>query len=50
MHGYNPRGYIHDNPCSLPFYLVNAIYPRYAFLMSPHPKPSTEEQTTLNRL
>jgi len=35
---------------TLPFYLFDGIYPRYAFLMSPHPKPSTEEQTTFNRL
>ena len=35
---------------TLPYYLVDVIYPRYAFLMSPHPKPSTEKQTTFNRL
>jgi len=27
-----------------PYYLVDGIYPRYAFLMSLHPMPSTEEQ------
>jgi len=35
---------------TLPYYLVDGIYPRFAFLISPHPKPSTEEQTTFNRL
>jgi len=35
---------------TLPYYLVDGIYPRYEFLRSPHPKPSTEEQTTFNRL
>jgi len=35
---------------TLLYYLVDSIYPRYAFLMSPHPEPSTEEQTTFNRL
>jgi len=34
----------------LPYYLVDGIYPRFSFLISPHPKPSTEEQTTFNRL
>jgi len=48
-----PRGTpftINGRAHTLPFYLVDGIYPRYAFLMSPHPKPSTEEQTTFNRL
>jgi len=35
---------------TLPYYLVIGIYLCYAFLMSPHPKLSTEEQTTFNRL
>ena len=35
---------------TLPYYLFDGIYPRFAFLISPHPKPSTEEQTTSNRL
>jgi len=35
---------------TLPYYLVDGIYPRFAFLISPHPKPSTEEQKTFNRL
>jgi len=35
---------------TLPYYLVDGIYPRFAFLISPHPKPSTEEQTTFDRL
>jgi len=29
---------------TLPHYPVDRMYPRYAFLMSPHPKPSSEEQ------
>jgi len=48
-----PRGTpftINDRTRTLPFYLFDGIYPRYAFRMSPHPKPSTEEQPTLNRL
>jgi len=48
-----PRGTpftINGRTRTLPYYLVDGIYPRYAFLMSPHPKPSTEEQTTFNRL
>jgi len=48
-----PRGTpftINGRTRMLPYYLVDGIYPRYAFLMSPHPKPSTEEQTTFNRL
>ena len=35
---------------TLPYYLVDVPYPRYAFLLSPHPKPSTEEQPKLSRL
>jgi len=35
---------------TLTYYLVDGIYPRFAFLISPHPKPCTEEQTTSNRL
>ena len=46
-------------PCGTPFTIngrtrtlhyniVDGVYPRYAFLMSPHPQPSTEEQTTFN--
>jgi len=48
-----PRGTpftINGRTRTLPYYLVDGIYPRYAFLMSPHPKPSIEEQTTFNRL
>jgi len=48
-----PRGTafnINGRTSTLPYYLVYGIYPRYAFLMSPHPNPSTEEQTTFNRL
>jgi len=35
---------------TLPYYLVDGIYPRYAFLMSPLPMPSSEEQKVFNRL
>jgi len=48
-----PRGTpftINGRTRTLPYYVVDGIYPRYAFLMSPHPKTSTEEQTTFNRL
>jgi len=48
-----PRGTpftINGRTRTLPYYLVDGIYPRYASLMSPHPKPSTEEQMTFNRL
>jgi len=51
--GWPPR----NKPCTingdtrtLPYYLVDGIYPRFAFLISPHPEPSTEEQTMFNRL
>jgi len=48
-----PRGTpftINGRTLTLPYYLVDGFYPRYAFLMSPHPKRSTEQQTTFNRL
>jgi len=48
-----PRGRPFTINCrtrTLPFYLVDGIYPRYAFLLSPQPTPSTEELTTFNRL
>jgi len=35
---------------TLPYYLVDGIYPRYAFLVSPHPMPLTDEEKTFNRL
>jgi len=50
---WTPRGKpftVSGRTRTLPYYLVDGIYPRYSFLISPHPKPSTEEQTTLNRL
>jgi len=41
---------INGHACTLPFYLIDKVYPRYALLMSRHPMPSTEEQTTFHRL
>ena len=35
---------------TLLYYLVDGIYPRYAFQVSPHPMPMTEEAKTFNRL
>ena len=35
---------------TLPYYLVDGIYPRYAFLVSPHPMPTTDEAKTFNHL
>jgi len=35
---------------TLPYNLVDGIYPRFSFLISPHPMPSTEKQKTFNRL
>jgi len=46
-----PRGAafpINGRRRTLPYYLVDGIYPRYGLLMSPHPEPSTEEQMTFN--
>ena len=48
-----PRGTpftINGRTRTRPYYLVDGIYPRYAFLMSPHPKTSTEKQATFNCL
>jgi len=48
-----PRGTpftINGRTHTLPYYLVDGIYPRYDFLMSQHPKPSTEEQRTFHCL
>ena len=48
-----PRGtpfIINGRTRTLPYYLVDWIYPRYAFLITPHPKPSTVEQMTFNRI
>jgi len=41
---------INGHTRTLPYYLVDGTYPRFSFLISPHPKPSTEEQSTFNRL
>jgi len=41
---------INERTRTLPYYPVDGNYPRYAFLMSPHPKPSTEEQMTFKNL
>jgi len=48
-----PRGTpftINGRTHTLPYYLFDGIYPRYNFLMSPHPKPSTKEQRTFHCL
>ena len=48
-----PRGTpftINSRTRTLPYDLDDGIHPRYSFLMSPRPKPSAEEQTTLNHL
>lgn len=34
----------------LPYYLVDGIYPRYAFFVSPHPMPTTPQQKAFNRV
>ena len=41
---------INSRTRTLPYYLVDGIYPRFAFLISLHFKLTTEEQTTFNRL
>eukprot|EP00168_Porphyra_purpurea_P007993 TRINITY_DN20035_c0_g1_i1.p1 TRINITY_DN20035_c0_g1~~TRINITY_DN20035_c0_g1_i1.p1 ORF type:complete len:177 (-),score=23.29 TRINITY_DN20035_c0_g1_i1:437-967(-) len=33
-----------------PYLLVHGIHPRFSLLIPAHPKPTTEEQTTLDRL
>jgi len=48
-----PRGMpvtIIERKRTLPCYLFDGIYPRYAFLLSPHSNTSTEEHTTFKRL
>jgi len=41
---------INGRTTTLPCYLVDGIYPRFAFLMSPHPQQALVEQKTFNRL
>jgi len=41
---------INETSRTLPYYLVDGIYPRYAFLVSPHPIPLTYEANTFNCL
>jgi len=36
--------------CTLLYYLVDGIYPPFAFFVSPFPDPTTEVETTFNRL
>jgi len=41
---------VNGNTRTLLYYLVDGIYPRFAFLVAPYPKPSTEQQRVFNRL
>ena len=48
-----PRGVtftVNGITCTLHDYLVDGIYPSYAFLVSPHPIPMTDEAKTFNCL
>ena len=47
-----PRGVtltVNGTTRTLRYYLVDGIYTRYAFLVSPHPMPTTDEERTFNR-
>lgn len=44
--GYTVNGQHMD----LPYYLVDGIYPRYAFFVAPYPTPSTPQEKAFNRL
>jgi len=41
---------VNGNTRSLLYYLVDGTYPRFAFLVAPYPKPTTEQQRVFNRL
>jgi len=41
---------INETRRTLPYYLVDGIYPRYAFLVSPRPIPLPDEANTFNCL
>jgi len=41
---------VNGNTRTLLYYLVDGIYPRFAFFVAPYPNPQTREQRTFNRL
>jgi len=41
---------VNENTRTLLYYLVDSIYPPFAFFVVPYPNPQTPEQRTLNRL
>jgi len=41
---------VNGTTSTLLYYLVDGIYPRFAFFVSPFPNPTTEVEVTLNRL
>jgi len=41
---------VNVNTRTLLYYLVDGIYPRFAFFVAPYPNPQTREQRTFNRL
>ena len=50
---WRPRGVsftVNGITCTLPYCLVDRIYPRYAFPVSSHQMPMTDEAKTFNRL
>jgi len=41
---------VNGNTRTLLFFLVDGIYPRFAFFVAPYPNPQTREQRTFNLL
>ena len=41
---------VNGNTRTLLYYLVDGIYPRFAFFVAPYPNPQTRKQRTFNRL